>query len=278
MARLNIESDLLTDNRFTDLMLKMGSVPMAIGVFVQACFIAQSHWLQGRKGIPRDVWLKQRLANELIDCGLATPYQDDDGERIRIAGSAEQFNWLIEARESGARGGRKSADLKLKDKKDRDPQGGVKGFQPSFLSSPSSLLSSPNSSLLSQRVPVSENPKPGSAVWEEYRFEYFERYGAHPDRNKEFNIAAKQLIEKIGAEDAPQVAAFYVRHNNRYYIERGHNLRFAVVDAQKLKTEWATGRQVTSAQAQQVDRLQTNVNAFAGLLAEAKKAGNNGKS
>ena len=46
-----------------------------------------------------------------------------------------------------------------------------------------------------------------------------------------------------------------------------------VQDAEKLRTEWATGRQGTATQAVQADRTQTNFNAFAPLLAEAQAKG-----
>ena len=49
-----------------------------------------------------------------------------------------------------------------------------------------------------------------------------------------------------------------------------HPTNLLLRDAEKLRTEWATGRQVTRTQAAQVDRTQTNANAFAGLLAQAE--------
>jgi hypothetical protein len=49
-----------------------------------------------------------------------------------------------------------------------------------------------------------------------------------------------------------------------------HSVDLLLRDAETLRTQWATKRQVTSTQALQADRTQTTANAFAPLLAEAR--------
>ena len=58
------------------------------------------------------------------------------------------------------------------------------------------------------------------------------------------------LLRHRGAgAEAPSVAAWYVRHNRRMYVEAKHPTDLLVRDAEGLRTEWATNRQVTSHEA-----------------------------
>ena len=54
------------------------------------------------------------------------------------------------------------------------------------------------------------------------------------------------------------MAAFFVGHNGRWYVEKGHSVAVMLPDAEKLRTEWATGRTVTNTRARQVDRTASN--------------------
>jgi hypothetical protein len=113
--------------------------------------------------------------------------------------------------------------------------------------------------------------EPASAgVWVAYSGVYASRYGAQPVRNAKVNKLLCLLVERLGADEAPHVAAFYVSHQNRLYVSAGHAVDLLVRDAEKLRTEWATNRQVTATQAMQADKTQTNFNAFAPLLAAAQ--------
>jgi len=55
-----------------------------------------------------------------------------------------------------------------------------------------------------------------------------------------------KLVDKLGAEEAPLVAAFYVTHRSSWYAEKMHPVNLLLADAEKLRTEWATGRQALS--------------------------------
>jgi hypothetical protein len=52
-----------------------------------------------------------------------------------------------------------------------------------------------------------------------------------------------RLVEKLGATESPPVAAFYVTHRSSWYAEKMHPVNLLLQDAEKLRTEWATGRQ-----------------------------------
>lgn len=109
------------------------------------------------------------------------------------------------------------------------------------------------------------------AVWEAYATAYFARYGVPPVRNAKVNSQLAQLVQRLGAGEAPAVAAAYVRHNNATYIRGRHGVDLLLRDAEGLRTDWARNTQTTSAGAQIADRTQTNANAFAPLIAEAEE-------
>lgn len=116
---------------------------------------------------------------------------------------------------------------------------------------------------------------PTSEAWTAYSQAYESRYGAMPVRNASVNGQLALFVARIGAAEAPAVARFYVGHQAQFYVRAMHAVGPMLKDAEKLRTEWATGRQVTNGQAAQADRTQTNFNAFAPLIAEAERKASN---
>lgn len=111
---------------------------------------------------------------------------------------------------------------------------------------------------------------PTNAAWEAYSAAYAQRYSEPPVRNRTVNGQLSQFIGRIGADEAPAVAAFFVGHQNGLYVSAMHPVNLLLRDAEKLRTEWATGRQTTRHQGVLADKTQTNLNAFAPLIAEAR--------
>jgi hypothetical protein len=121
-----------------------------------------------------------------------------------------------------------------------------------------------------------KQPSPTAETWAAYAEAYAFRYAAEPVRNATVNGQLAQLVGRLGAQEAPQVAAFFLSHRNQFYVQAGHSVSLLLRDCEKLRTEWATKRQVTQTQAAQGDRTQTNANAFAGMLAEANQEAKRG--
>lgn len=114
-----------------------------------------------------------------------------------------------------------------------------------------------------ERIPAREPDTiaPTAAVWAAYSRAYFDRYGTEPVRNKTVNGQLANLVARLGG-DAPQVAAFYVAHQARRYIEKQHMVGLLLHDAEGLRTQWARGRSVTEGEARAADRTATAGNAF----------------
>lgn len=98
-------------------------------------------------------------------------------------------------------------------------------------------------------------------TWKSYSSAYFDRYGTEPVRNQKVNSQVKQFVQRLGFSESPHVAAFYLTHNNAYYSGRMHAVDCMLSDAEKLRTEWATGNTMTQTKARQIDKTQSNYDA-----------------
>jgi hypothetical protein len=94
-------------------------------------------------------------------------------------------------------------------------------------------------------------------AWEAYRSAYFERFGADPARNAKSNGLLKDIILRIGKEDAPHVLRFYLSHPDKFYLTRMFPLDLAKRDCEALHTQWRRGRVMTGAAASQVQQAMT---------------------
>ena len=110
------------------------------------------------------------------------------------------------------------------------------------------------------------------ATWQAYADSYFNRYGAEPVRNAKANGLIKQLVARIGAEEAPHVAFFYVKINDAFYVRTMHDLGNLIAKCEAIRTQWATGRQMTGTAARQIENTQSNISA----AEEAKRIMMNG--
>lgn len=174
MARINIEDELFTDDRWINLVLKLGSKTHALGVVAGAWILAQKHWRK-HKMIPEKAWSKEY--DVLIEVELATRRADGN---VYVKGSKKAFLWLDASVESGRKGGLARSEKKAEAVKNNGSLGGrpktpaetkakpldisdqikqvenlsdpndnlseTKGFQPSYSYSPSSSSSSSLSS------------------------------------------------------------------------------------------------------------------------------------
>ncbi|WEX18939.1 hypothetical protein P2T68_16980 [Pseudomonas sp. G11] len=98
-------------------------------------------------------------------------------------------------------------------------------------------------------------------TWDAYTIAYLERYGVEPVRNAKVNGQIAQLVQRLGAIEAPQVAMFYVTINDSFFIRASHEFGLLVARAEGIRTQWITGRQVNAVTARQVENAQANINA-----------------
>lgn len=108
-------------------------------------------------------------------------------------------------------------------------------------------------------------------VWDAYATAYQARYGVPPVRNAKVNSQIGRFVSSVDSGEAPEIAAFFVGHNDSFYVKRGHPVGLLLADAEKLRTEWRTGRSVTGTDARRVERTSSNV--FARMALAEKTRG-----
>ena len=119
------------------------------------------------------------------------------------------------------------------------------------------------------RVLAAKNGKPRAATtdtWAAYSKSYLTRYGVEPTRNAKVNSQLAQFCKRVPLEEAPAIASFYLSHNNAYYLRTSHSTDALLKDAEKLRTEWQTGRIVTGLKARQDEQTATIFNNAEGAI------------
>lgn len=85
---------------------------------------------------------------------------------------------------------------------------------------------------------------PGSPTWDSYAAAYQRRYKTEPVRNATVNAQLKAFVARIGAQEAPLVAAFYVGLNDPFYVKQGHATGPLLKDAESVRMQWATKKPI----------------------------------
>lgn len=97
-----------------------------------------------------------------------------------------------------------------------------------------------------EAAPKKSKPEKAEAAsgptWIAYQTAYRRVYGIDPVRNAKANALAAQLVKRLGADEAPRLAAHYLTLQKPLYRERSHPLDLLVRDCEGLRTEMLTGR------------------------------------
>lgn len=102
----------------------------------------------------------------------------------------------------------------------------------------------------------SQRPTPdprNAAAWLAFSDAYAKRYGVAPVRNASVNTCIANLVKRLGDEAAP-VAAFYLTHNDSFYIKKQHSAKQLLADCEGLRTQWKRGRKVTGLEARSAEQ------------------------
>ncbi len=131
------------------------------------------------------------------------------------------------------------------------------------LNEPSGEPSSPAGLPATPLAAVSETDLQAAcrATWAAYATAYRTRHGVAPVRNAKVNSNVRQIVQRLGHTEAPLVAAWFLTVNERYVVQNMHDLGALLTKCEAYRTQWATGRQMTQASAQQQDQTQANASA-----------------
>lgn len=81
-----------------------------------------------------------------------------------------------------------------------------------------------------------------SLTWKAYCAGYKTRYRIEPVKNAKVAGQVVSFVGRVPQADAPLIAEWFLSHKSPYYVSRGHSVDCLLKDAEKLRTEWATGR------------------------------------
>lgn len=116
----------------------------------------------------------------------------------------------------------------------------------------------------------SEDRSASSLVWDFYDAAYTARYGHAPTRNAKVNGQIANFVTRVPANEAPEIAAWFVTMDSAYYIRKCHSIDCLLADAESIRTQWLNKRVVTSTQARMADQSASTSSAFERMLAEAE--------
>lgn len=91
------------------------------------------------------------------------------------------------------------------------------------------------------------------ATWLAYSAAYAARYGVAPVRNASVNSCIVNIVKRLG-DEAPDVAMFYLTHNDQFYVKKQHSIRQLLADCEGLRTQWKRGRKVTGLEARSAEQ------------------------
>lgn len=125
----------------------------------------------------------------------------------------------------------------------------------------------------SSQVPQ-KNPEGASAtmlVFWSYCDAYEKKYGCRPPQNAKQLTHCKQLCERLGKQQAIDVAAFYLSVPKKDYVEFLHPLSMAVKYCESLYAQMVTGLKMTASTAAIEDRDGHNNQVIQDALARNKE-------
>jgi hypothetical protein len=290
MARINVDDDLFTDVRFEKLIDNLGDKHTATGLMVDAWRTAQKYWMNDKELVPIKIWsLGGDRFQKLIEFCLAEIR--DSG--VYVAGSEKQFSWLLQKKEAGKQSAKSrkdkfgtaqpmSNDVQTKSEQSSNvvtiPLNEIPNGPEPLTLTPTltpTLTQNINTKNLNTCPKVNFGRQSGeksSSVWDRYSAAYKLRYGQAPARNAKENSICSKLVQAVGLECAENLAEFYVRHNDQWYVKKMHPLNILLADFQKIRTEMLSGNIMTSDQAERAEVRAANDEVFKNYFAERNKA------
>lgn len=98
-------------------------------------------------------------------------------------------------------------------------------------------------------------------AWANYAMAYRKRYQCWPVWNAAAGGMLGKLVDRLGVDVAHSVAAYYLTINDSRIVNDCHSLNNLIAKAEAYHTQWATGRQMNSRTARQIEDTQANMNA-----------------
>ena len=250
-----VRDELLTSERYWSVVIEAQRLFVhlllcadALGRFSGKNYTIRAHCYPGHAVDPK---LIEKLLSDLHDADLIRLYEID-GERYVFI---PRYKQRLRAKESYIPAPPKEINDIVEEKSDSSQT------QVSLKSD----LSRPKEGR-KEGTTLQPRPHPLNATtWERFSGAYAFRYGTEPVRNARTNTAIATIVRLLGA-DAPEVAAFYVGHNDQWYVKKRHPVGSLMQDAEGLRTQWKTGKKSTWLEARSAEQKDSVVEQAARVI------------
>ena len=233
-----------------------------------------------------------RLLKALRDAGLIELSSTSSITLIRLTEKAKEWNRKLDGSEKYPTSKALDGRRKIRSTSEKSPSKVGKKSEPRSEKSPTnqdtnnqgtnqatSISSTPQASakvVTGQVVPFAQQPRceipadmPGPKdqtcktfkAWANYAMAYRKRYDAWPVWNAKVAGQVGQLIDRLGADVAHHVAAYFLTIDDSRLINGCHGIGDLLAKAEAYHTQWATNRRMNSTTAQQIERKQANLSA-----------------
>ncbi len=91
-------------------------------------------------------------------------------------------------------------------------------------------------------------------TWLEYKHAYEDRYRVSPVSNAKTNGQLAQVVNRLGSGNAPDIARFFVGHNDPVYVRSRHSINFLLRDCEGLHTQFVSGVRATTGEAKNAEQ------------------------
>ena len=95
-------------------------------------------------------------------------------------------------------------------------------------------------------------------TWHEYCRAFHRRYTVKPIPGVRNNSMIKQLVTRVGHENAVKLVVFYLSQGDAFYKTNCHNLGLLVKDCETLMVKMQTGKRMTYRQAKKEEDSEAN--------------------
>lgn len=211
-----------------------------------------------RNKLDKRKWYRVNYASDLLVPEAVTPTVEDSNMNVEDSNLKEQYTKTY------------NKDLQANINPLRDCDGG----SPAAAPTEDFEILPPDGKPAKKAERKSAEPNPANvATWKAYTAAYRDRYGVLPAANAKTRGQAASLVRMVGADLAPDLAAYYLTHNGGFFVQCRHDFGLLLKWYQQILTDMQRGEQMTQTKARQTEKTQTAVETHNGALAILKAKG-----
>ncbi|EGY53123.1 hypothetical protein [Neisseria shayeganii] len=210
---------------------------------------------------------------ETADCGNSSLRKPQTAETADCGNSSLRKPQTAETADCGNVGELINTDNYNKELKKDNKELNGNGGADAPPAAPPAVVNPPDAKPKSAKRPKGEPDPDNVRTWQAYARAYRDRYGVLPATNAKTRGQTAQFVGLVGREVAPELAAFFVWHNEGWFVRSRHDFGCLLKAYQQVLTDMQRGEQMTATKARQTERTQANFESHKGALEILKAKG-----